>query len=332
MRAFADRQLYPPVILAPMAGITDLPFRALVARFGAGLVVSEMIASQEMVQARPVARDKAELGLGIENTAVQLAGCDPYWMAEAARMLEARGARMIDINMGCPAKKVVSASGTGASGSALMREPDHALRLIEAVVSAVGVPVTLKTRLGWDDDSLNAPEIAQRAEAAGIAMITIHGRTRCQFYKGRADWAAIRAVRAAVRVPVIANGDIVDAASARAALAMSGADGLMVGRGARGRPWLLAGIAAAVHGGPRPHVPEGAALADLVAGHYEAMLGFYGRDLGLRVARKHLGWYMDHAGTDATLRREVLTAVEPAEILRLLPGAMTGQSARRKAA
>jgi nifR3 family TIM-barrel protein len=238
---------------------------------------------------------------------------------------------VIDINMGCPAKKVTSASGAGASGSALMRTPDHALRLIEAVVGAVDVPVTLKTRLGWDDTCLNAPEIARRAEAAGVQMITIHGRTRCQFYKGRADWAAIRAVKQAVRVPVLANGDIVDVPSARRALEQSGADGVMIGRGAQGRPWLLAQVAADLYGTPAPEVPQGAALADLVAGHYEAMLGFYGVDLGGRVARKHLGWYMDHAGTGADLRRRVLTA-EPGAVLHLLPDAMQDSGCERRAA
>jgi len=331
MLSLADKWFTPPVALAPMAGITDLPFRSLVSHFGAGLVVSEMVASQEMVQAKPGVREKAELGLGLENTVVQLAGCDTHWIAEAARMVADRGARVIDINMGCPAKKVTSASGAGASGSALMRTPDHALRLIEAVVGAVDVPVTLKTRLGWDDTCLNAPEIARRAEAAGVQMITIHGRTRCQFYKGRADWAAIRAVKAAVRVPVLANGDIVDGPSARRALEQSGADGVMIGRGAQGRPWLLAQVAAELYGTPAPEVPIGAALADLVAGHYEAMLGFYGVDLGGRVARKHLGWYMDHAGTGTDLRRRVLTA-GLGEVLHLLPEAMQDRSSQRQAA
>lgn len=314
----ADITLTPPVLLAPLAGITDLPFRQLVSSFGAGLVVSEMVASQEMVQAKPGVRERAELGFGDAQTAVQLAGRDPYWIAEAARMVEANGARLIDINMGCPAKKVVN----GYSGSTLMRDLDHALRLIEAVVAAVSVPVTLKTRLGWDDDMLNAAELAQRAESAGVQMITIHGRTRCQFYKGKADWAAIAQVKQAVTVPVVANGDITGPHSARQALQASGCDGVMVGRGAQGRPWMLADIAAALFGAKRPDIPTGRALADMVARHYEAMLSFYGPDLGGRVARKHLGWYMDDAGTPAPLRRAVLTERAPAQVLHLLPEAM----------
>ena len=310
--------LDPPVFLAPMAGITDLPTRSLVARFGAGLVVSEMIASGEWLTERPGTREKAELGLGVEGTSVQIAGREAVPMAEAARMIAGQGARLIDINMGCPAKKVTQ----GASGSALMKTPDHALRLIEAVVEAVDIPVTLKTRLGWDDDMLNAAPIAQRAEAAGIKMITIHGRTRCQFYKGQADWAAIRNVVDVVDIPVVANGDIVDTATARQALAESGAQGVMVGRGVQGRPWLLAQIAHDIYGTAAPKVPQGAAFVDMVMGHYDTLLAFYGTKLGLRVARKHLGWYMDHAGTTAPMRRTVLTAKTVEETMIALPHAL----------
>lgn len=317
--SLAGRTLSPPVFLAPLAGITDLPFRTLVARFGAGLVVSEMVASQEMVEAKASVRARAELGFGLDNTAVQLAGREAHWMAEAAKLAEGQGARIIDINMGCPAKKVVN----GYSGSALMKDLDHALRLIEAVVGAVGVPVTLKTRLGWDDDLLNAPELARRAEAAGIRMITIHGRTRCQFYKGAADWAAIRAVKDAVTIPVIANGDIIDSATAARALRQSGADGVMVGRGAQGRPWQLQQIAHDLFGADAPQIPAGEALSDMISDHYEAMLTFYGTDLGTRVARKHLGWYMDEAGTVRALRREILTASDPAHVLARIPDILT---------
>ncbi len=313
-----EKDITPPVLLAPLAGITDLPFRTLVSGFGAGLVVSEMIASGEFLTERPGTREKAELGARIENTSVQIAGRAPGPMAEAAKMVADMGAKVIDINMGCPAKKVTG----GWSGSALMRAPDHAMSLIEAVVAAVDVPVTLKTRLGWDEDSLIAADLARRAENAGIQMIVIHGRTRCQFYKGRANWAAISDVKKAVQVPVIANGDVDDAASAKQALAQSGADGVMIGRGAQGAPWKLAEVAAQLYGTPAPKIPSGAEFANMVCDHYEAMLGFYGAQLGNRVARKHLGWYMDRAATPLGLRREILTEKTPANVLELLPDAL----------
>ena len=307
--------LAPPIILAPMAGITDLPWRRVVAGFGAGLVVSEMVASAEVMRDHPEMRARATLDVsGMDQpSAVQLVGRDPYWMAEAARYVAGQGAKIIDINMGCPTKRVT----TGACGSALLRDLDLALRIIEAVVKAVEVPVTLKTRLGWDDASLNAPDLAKRAEQAGITMITLHGRTRCQLYKGSANWAAIAAVKAAVTIPVIANGDIVDTTTAREALRQSGADGVMIGRGAQGAPWVLAQIAHDLYKTPAPIVPQGAKLAALVSGHYEAMLSFYGKDLGARCARKHLGWYLEAAGL-THLRETLLVIHSPAQVLQLI--------------
>jgi tRNA-dihydrouridine synthase B len=286
----------------------------LVQSFGAGLVVSEMVASHEMVQKKPGVRERAELGFGIASTSVQIAGREAYWMAEAARMIESNGAKIIDINMGCPAKKVTS----GQSGSALMRTPDFALELVEAVVKATSLDVTLKMRLGWDDNSLNAPYIAARAEAAGIKMITVHGRTRCQFYNGAANWAAISQVKAAVSIPVIANGDIVDVASARLALEQSGADGIMVGRGAQGAPWRLAEISSKLYGTPEPIIPRGNPLGELIIGHHQAILDFYGKVLGVKNARKHLGWYLDGLQVTPELRQSLLRSVDLSEIHQLI--------------
>lgn len=301
--------LNPAVFLAPMAGITDLPFRQMVARFGAGLVVSEMVASGEMLTAKASVRAKAQSDLGLDQagviSSVQLAGREAVAMREAAKAVADMGAKIIDINMGCPAKKVTG----GASGSALMRDPDHALTLIDAVVGAVDVPVTLKMRLGWCDESRNAAEIAKRAVDAGVQMIVVHGRTRMQFYKGSADWEAIARITAAVSVPVIANGDIVNADSAKAALQASKAAGVMVGRGAQGAPWRLAEIGHALHGIPAPTIPNGSDLFDFISEHYEAILMFYGNDIGLRLARKHLGWYADELR--APLKSEMQTATTP---------------------
>lgn len=322
--------LHPPVFLAPLAGITDLPFRRRVAGFGAGLVVSEMVASGELLTAKPSVRAKARTDLGLADgtpTSVQLAGREARPMAEAARVVADMGARVIDINMGCPAKKVTG----GLSGSALMRNLDHAMTLVEAVVGAVEVPVTLKCRLGWDEGCLNAPVLARRAEAAGVRMITVHGRTRAQFYAGRADWQAIRAVTEAVEIPVVANGDIRDADTARAALAASRASAVMVGRGAQGAPWRLAVIAAELSGAPAPEIPVGRYLIDYISSHYEDMLSFYGRPLGLRIARKHLGWYADEAGVEAPLKARIMVAASPEATLSLIAEAFAGVPERRAA-
>jgi nifR3 family TIM-barrel protein len=305
------------VFLAPMSGVSDLPFRKLAWQAGAGMVVSEMVASAELCT-----RERSNLlrlkGDGLGTHVVQIAGRETRWMAEAARIAEGEGAHIVDINMGCPAKKVTG----GFSGSALMRDLDHALSLIEATVGAVKVPVTLKMRLGWDENTINAPSLAARAEQAGIRMVTVHGRTRCQFYQGKADWHAIRAVKEAISIPLVANGDVLGRDDATAILEASGADAVMVGRGSYGQPWLPGHI---VKGTPQD---TSETIADYAVAHYEAMLSHYGEATGIRHARKHLGWYLDiHAGdAGAATRGSIMTECDPHMVARRLHTALSHSS------
>lgn len=303
-----------PVILAPMTGVTDRPFRMLVKRFGAGLTVTEMIASEAMIRDTRQSRQKAAWDASEEPVSMQLAGCEPARMAEAAKLNEGLGAAIIDINMGCPVKKVVN----GHAGSALMREPDLARRIIEATVKAVKVPVTLKMRMGWDHASLNAPELARVAEDLGVQLITVHGRTRCQLYAGTADWAFIRRVKDAVKLPVIANGDICSIADAEAALEASGANGVMIGRGAYGRPWLIAQVMAALTGRAVPADPSLAQQHALVREHYAMMLDLYGPVIGVNLARKHLGWYTKGLTDSGTFRNAVNQLADPLAVVSMV--------------